>query len=184
VKTSSEDGQVVINFWFNELSPAQWWRKDPGLDQLIAQRFTKLHKAAARCELHEWRKQSLGCLAEIIVLDQFSRNLYRDSAQAFAQDSLALVLAQQAIALNVQKNLSPQHKAFLYMPFMHSESQYIHELAVKLFSEPGLEQNLRSELQHKAIIDRFGRYPHRNKILGRSSNPEEIEFLNQSGSSF
>ncbi|MBV1930389.1 MAG: DUF924 domain-containing protein [Porticoccaceae bacterium] len=179
-----ESYRAVIDFWFEELSPAQWWRADPAIDQIVAQRFASQHRAAARCELHEWRKQSLGCLAEIIVLDQFSRNLYRDSAQAFAQDSLALALAQQAIALNVQKDLSSQQKAFLYMPFMHSESQYIHELALGLFSERGLEQNLRSEIRHKAIIDRFGHYPHRNKMLGRSSNPEEIEFLNQAGSSF
>ena len=175
---------TIIDFWFSELSPAQWWRVDPAIDQIIAQRFAYLHRAAARCELHEWRNQSLGCLAEIIILDQFSRNLYRDSAQAFAQDSLALTLAQQALVLNMQKDLSPPQKAFLYMPFMHSESQHIHKIALELFSEPGLEQSLRSELQHKAIIDRFGRYPHRNKLLGRSSSPEEIEFLNQPGSSF
>lgn len=175
---------TVIDFWFSELSPAQWWRKDPEIDQRIAQRFAELHKTAARGDLHDWRKHALGRVAEIIVLDQFSRHLYRDSAQAFAQDAMALELAQLAVALNVQKHLSATQKAFLYMPFMHSESPQIHEQAVVLFSKPGLEQNLRTELRHKAVIDRFGRYPHRNKILGRPSSREELEFLKQSKSSF
>lgn len=184
LKSLSEDGQAVIDFWFKELKPAQWWRADSRIDQTITQRFAKLHQAAARGELLDWRIHTEGSLAEIIVLDQFSRNLYRDCRQAYALDSMALALAQQAIALNMQEALPPEQKAFLYMPYMHSESQHIHELAVGLFSEPGLEQNLRSELRHKAIIDQFGRYPHRNAALDRPSTSEEIDFLEQAGSSF
>ncbi len=176
--------QSVIDFWFSELNPSQWWQTDLAVDHMIAERFTDLHAAAASGELYEWRNEPLGSLAEIIVLDQFSRNLFRDHAKAFAQDDVALALAQQAIASNVHQHLPADQKAFLYMPYMHSESGHIHKLALHLFSEPGLEHNLRSELQHKAIIDRFGRYPHRNKVLGRLSTPEENVFLKQRGSNF
>ena len=176
--------QAIIDFWFNELIPGQWWKKSADLDALIAQQFTHLHTAASRGELDQWRQHKLGRLAEIIVLDQFSRHLYRGSARAFASDSMALALAQHAVALNAQKGFSANQKAFLYLPFMHSESRHIHQRALALFSEPGLEQNLRAELRHKAIIDRFGRYPHRNKALGRLSSDEESEFLKQKGSSF
>jgi uncharacterized protein (DUF924 family) len=178
------DHQQVIDFWFVEIKPAQWWRDDAGLDRLIAGRFGALHARALRCELYPWRVHPLGRLAEIIVLDQFSRNIYRGTAQAFAADPLALALAQEAVADNAGAALDPRHRAFLYMPYMHSESREIHEVAVRLFSEDGLEASLQSELKHKAIIDRFGRYPHRNSILGRISNQEESEFLKSSRASF
>ena len=110
--------------------------------------------------------------------------MFRDSAESFAFDSLALVLAQEAVSSGVDKQLQQIEKSFLYMPYMHSESAIIHEQAVELFSQPGLENNLAFEHKHKDIIDRFGRYPHRNEILGRESTPEEIEFLQQPGSSF
>jgi uncharacterized protein (DUF924 family) len=174
----------ILNFWFTELSPAQWWVKDEQLDATIAKRFSTLHAKAASCELFEWRIAAKGRLAEIIILDQFSRNIYRNKPQAFAQDSLALALAQEALAVNADKALSPVECSFLYLPFMHSESPAIHEIAVTLYSAPGLENNLDFEIQHKNIIDRFGRYPHRNEILGRKSSPEEIAFLQEPGSSF
>ncbi|EOA3786486.1 DUF924 family protein, partial [Vibrio vulnificus] len=103
---------------------------------------------------------------------------------AFAQDPLALALAQEAVALGADGELSLQEKSFLYMPYMHSESPFIHQEAVRLFAQPGLEHNYDFELRHKAIIDQFGRYPHRNAILGRKSTPEEVEFLKQPGSGF
>ncbi len=169
--------QAVLNFWFEELKPAQWWRKDRDVDHTIVSRFGELHRAAARGELYLWRYQSLGRLAEIIILDQFSRNIYRDSPLAFAQDSMALALAQEAIALHADQDVIGRQKAFFYMPFMHSESPLIHQLSIALFSAPGLEDNLRSAHQHKTIIDRFGRFPHRNKILARNSTTEELSFL-------
>jgi uncharacterized protein (DUF924 family) len=178
------DHQQVIDFWFVEIKPAQWWGDDVGLDRVIAGRFGGLHARALRCELYPWRAHPLGRLAEIIVLDQFSRNMYRGTAQAFAADPLALALAQEAVAANAGAALDPRQRAFLYMPYMHSESREIHEVAVRLFSEDGLEANLHSELKHKAIIDRFGRYPYRNPILGRISNQQEREFLKSSGPSF
>ena len=174
----------VLNFWFNELSPAQWFSKDEQLDKQINQRFREVLLAAKRGELSEWRNSHLGRLAEIIVLDQFSRNIFRDTAQAFEQDALALVLAQEAIFNKADKAMTDQQKSFLYMPFMHSESKLIHEQAVRLFSQPGLEYNLEFELKHKVIIDRFGRYPHRNKILKRDSTPEELAFIQEPNSSF
>jgi uncharacterized protein (DUF924 family) len=179
--------QTIIDFWFKEIEPKQWWVKDPEFDRLITDRFSHTHQQAQMGELWYWRETALGRLAEIIVLDQFPRNMYRDTAKAFDTDAMALVLAQEAVAQNVGQQLpndSDKYKAFLYMPYMHSESIVIHEQAVKLFSEPGLEGNLDFELKHKAIIEQFGRYPHRNEILGRVSTDQELEFLKQPGSGF
>jgi uncharacterized protein (DUF924 family) len=178
---SSDD---VLQFWFGELTAEDWWRKDPALDRRVADRFGPTLAAAARCELYAWRVSARGRLAEVILLDQFSRNIHRDTAAAFANDALALALAQEAVARGCDLELSPAERAFLYLPWMHSESPLIHEEALRLYSAPGLELNLDFERRHKAIIDRFGRYPHRNAILGRASTPEELEFLQQPGSSF
>lgn len=176
--------QTIADFWFHETKPRQWFGKDPEFDRLIKARFQAVHETACRGELYPWRETAEGRLAEIIVLDQFSRNMYRDTPLAFASDPLALVLAQEALRANAHLGLSSARKAFLYMPFMHSESPLIHRRAVELFSEPGLESNLEFELKHKAIIDRFGRYPHRNAILGRPSTREEREFLKSPGTLF
>ncbi|HAG72458.1 MAG TPA: DUF924 domain-containing protein [Gammaproteobacteria bacterium] len=174
----------VINFWFGEIEPGQRFKKDPDFDEQIRTRFKSLHKKATQGLLYRWRDHPLDALAEIILLDQFSRNMYRDSSKAFAWDNLALILAQEAIRRKMDLELSDTQRAFMYMPFMHSESAEIHEIAIFLFDHPGLENNFNYELRHKQIIDRFGRYPHRNKVLRRKSTPEEIEFLNQPGSDF
>jgi len=174
----------ILKFWFVESSPRMWWTADPAFDSAIADRFSAVHTAAVLGELHEWRRAPGGRLAEIIVLDQFSRNLFSGTARAFASDPMALVLAQEAVAGSHDQSLSSQERAFLYMPFMHSESRLIHVQAQRLFASPGLEDNHESELRHKAIIDRFGRYPHRNAVLGRESTPEELSFLQQPGSRF
>ncbi len=158
--------------------------KDERLDRLIADRFGEVHRQAAAGELFSWRSSPQGRLAEIIVLDQFSRNIFRGDARSFACDSEALVLAQEAIAQGHDLQLNLQEKSFLYMPFMHSESLLIHDQAVKLFTQKGLEYNLDFEFRHKRIIERFGRYPHRNAILGRISSPEEVEFLSGPDSGF
>lgn len=174
----------VLRFWFEELAPAQWWRADPALDQEVTERFALLHRQAIRGELLEWRAQAHGRLAEVIVLDQFSRNMYRGQARAFEADPMALALAQTAVALGADLPLSPQERAFLYLPYMHSESAHIHTLAVPLFRDRATEGSHAAELKHKAIIDRFGRYPHRNAILGRPSTAEELAFLQTPGSGF
>ncbi|QPL44655.1 DUF924 domain-containing protein [Halomonas sp. A40-4] len=180
----SSDAQAVLDFWFEALTPAQWFKKDPEMDQAIRERFGTLHAQAAQCECYAWRKTPQGRLAEIIVLDQFSRNIYRDDASAFATDTLALALAQEAVAASADAEFSSEQRAFLYMPYMHSESATIHERAMELFNQPGLEKNFDFEVRHKAIIDRFCRYPHRNALLGRVSTDEELAFLKQPGSSF
>jgi len=180
----SAEQQAVLDFWFRELEPEQWFRKDTDLDRVIAERFGKLHARAVRCELYSWRGIARGRLAEVIVLDQFSRNIFRDRPGAFASDAVALALAQEAVALGADRELETVERSFLYMPYMHSESPAIHEVAMELYGQKGLEYNLKFEIDHKAIIDRFGRYPHRNAILGRESTPAELEFLEQPGSAF
>lgn len=174
----------VLYFWFNELQPSDWFKKDITLDNKIKNRFENLFDQAICGELSHWRESIEGRLAEIIILDQFSRNIYRDKPEAFKYDYLALALSQEASKLAEINKLSTIQKSFLYMPFMHSESLKIHDEAMKLFSEPGLEMNLDFEIKHKVIIEKFGRYPHRNAILGRNSTPAEVEFLKGPNSSF
>ena len=176
--------QSVWMFWFHEVAPAQWWKVDPHFDRLIVERFGDLHRRAAQAELFEWRSEPRGRLAEVIVLDQFSRNMYRGDRRAFECDVLALALAQEAVAAQADLALPESERVFLYMPYMHSESALIHEAAVALFRERAPKSNYDFELRHKAIIDRFGRYPHRNAVLGRASTPEELAFLEEPGSSF
>lgn len=182
--SSSQIYQLVLDFWFKESEPQKWFKKDLSFDREIASRFSKIHRQACAGELAMWRSNAHGRLAEIIVLDQFSRNLFRDHAQAFATDSLALVLAQEAIAGGHDKELSVVERGFIYMPFMHSESKIIHQEALRIFTEHGQSGNLDYEIKHKAIIDRFGRYPHRNSVMGRKSTDEELAFLQEPGSSF
>lgn len=174
----------ILHFWFTELSPKQHFAKDAALDEAIRTRFGPTLEAAARCELFAWRATPEGRLAEIVVLDQFSRNVYRNTPRAFAQDALALALAQELVASRQDRSLAPAQRAFAYMPYMHSESSAIHAQATLLFSQPGLEGNLDFALRHQAIITRFGRYPHRNAILGRPSSAEELAFLAEPGSGF
>jgi uncharacterized protein (DUF924 family) len=182
--TNIASPQDVLDFWFDDLGADVWFAKSDATDALIRQRFEATHRAACACELFGWRANASGRLAEIIVLDQFSRNLFRDDARAFAADPIALALAQEAVAGGFDADLPVQQRAFVYMPYMHSESALIHQHAEALFSAPGLEFNLDFERKHKAIIDRFGRYPHRNGVLGRVSAAEEVAFLSEPGSSF
>jgi uncharacterized protein (DUF924 family) len=176
--------QYVLKFWFEEVNSGQHFRKDPAFDALIRTRFGETWRAASQGELYAWRATPDGRLAEILALDQFSRNLFRDSPQAFACDGMALVLAQEAVRVGADQALAPPRRLFLYMPYMHSESRIIHAEAGRLFRGLGLAENLKYALAHKAIIDRFGRFPHRNAILGRVSTAEEREFLAQPGSTF
>ena len=174
----------VLDFWFKEITPAQMWKVDPAFDRLIADRFGDLHEQATRAELFTWRATPHGRLAEIIALDQFSRNIHRGTRRAFEADTLALALAQEAVSNKADSELTISERTFLYMPYMHSESKRIHTVAEELFRDNAPKGNYDFELKHKAIIDRFGRYPHRNAILGRISTPEELVFLSEPGSSF
>lgn len=176
--------QEILDFWFNEEYQPFWFVKNEEFDHKIREKFDRTLKSASQGECANWREMIEGRLAEIIVLDQFSRNLYRNTPAAFAQDSMALALAQEAIKQTDFKKLPTVWRKFMIMPYMHSESAFIHQQAVKLFTELDDEYTLNFELRHKAIIDKFNRYPHRNEILNRISTPEEIEFLNQPDSSF
>lgn len=182
------NSNTVLHFWFTEINAKQHFAKDAALDAMITERFGALLESAARCELFPWRDKPQGRLAEIIVLDQFSRNVFRvhspNAARAFAQDPLALALAQELVASGGDLSLPIEQRKFAYMPYMHSESRVVHQEALRLFAQPGLEDNLDFERRHLAIIERFGRYPHRNAILGRESTAEELAFFQEAGSSF
>ena len=181
----------VLESWFGTTpgaSRAEWFRKDAAFDAALRARFADVHAAAAARELEAWRASAEPMLALVIVLDQLSRNLYRDDARAFAQDAHALDCAVQALARGDDLGLLPVQRQFLYLPFEHSEDLRDQEKALDLFAsleafEPtrGLGQWAR---RHHAIVARFGRFPHRNALLGRPSTPEEIEFLKTPGSGF
>lgn len=174
----------VLTFWFQEIEARLWFASDKNFDDQIRQRFLAMMHQAAAGELSSWRATAEGRLAEIIVLDQFSRNVYRGTPRAFRQDPIALVLAQEAVSSGALSALNPTQRSFLLLPYMHSESAQIHVVAESLYKDFAPAGNYEFELRHKAIIDRFGRYPHRNEILGRASTPEEIEFLLQPVSRF
>lgn len=176
--------QDILDFWFRDIDAALWWRKDDAFDALLRERFGACHAAAARGELWRWRDTPPGRLAEVIVLDQFSRNIHRDTPGAFAQDGMALVLAQELIAGGGDRSLAARERGVLYLPFMHSESLAMQDESVRLYSEPALAGQLDFAIRHRDIIARFGRFPHRNAILGRVSADEELAFLAQPGSSF
>lgn len=178
------DAQAVLDFWYHESHQPFWFTHSDQFDQTIRQHFAHTLHQAAQGELFGWRNTIHGRLAEIIVLDQFSRNLYRDTPQAFSQDGMALALAQTAVALPEFTQLNSNEQHFLLLPYMHSESALIHTQALALFKQLNNPQILDFEIKHKVIIDRFGRYPHRNVVLGRPSTPEELVFLNEPHSSF
>jgi uncharacterized protein (DUF924 family) len=176
--------EEVLAFWFEKTDRRKWWSVDPAFDELLRTRFLGLLRQACAGELSSWRASAGGRLAEIIVLDQFSRNIHRGTPRAFSQDPQALALSQEAVAAGALAELDEDERTFLLMPYMHSESRLVHVQAEALFRQFAPKGNYEFELRHKAIIDRFGRYPHRNQILGRVSSEEEIEFLKQPGSGF
>ena len=176
--------ESVIQFWFEELEPRQHFAKDTLLDNLIKSRFLALYRAVLAGQYKEEKVSPEGCLALVLVLDQFSRNIFRNQAQAFAADTQALHIAHHAVTSGFDIQLSQAQRSFLYMPYMHSEDVLVHEQSIKLFTQLGVDHSLQYALKHQAIIRQFGRYPHRNKVLGRPSTPEEIEFLERPNSSF
>lgn len=166
--------QEVLTFWFCTLKPSDRFKKSDELDARIKADFESTYHQVVAGETSHWRDTADGRLAEIIVLDQFARNMFRDTPLAFVADPLALALSQEAIRRDHHLELDDSQRAFLFMPFMHSESSIIHEQAMILFKDL---PNLDFEIKHKTIIDRFGRYPHRNDILGRVSTAEEIDWM-------
>ena len=172
----------ILQFWFEEAGPKRWFKRSAAFDELCRKRFLPTLEAAARGECWQWRSTPGGRCAEIIVLDQFSRNLFRDNARAYASDGMALVLAQEAVASGDHLRMTDDERYFTYMPYMHSESLAVHDEALRLFTELGRPEPLRYEELHREQIVRFGRYPGRNAALGRQSTAEEIEHLNEKGS--
>jgi uncharacterized protein (DUF924 family) len=193
----------ILTFWLGNGQTAQeisdekkamWWAKNEQIDQEISGRFRAVVESVANSDLDHWRESAKGILASIICTDQFPRNMFRGSAKSFAYDSLALSMAQQAVATQTDLDLLPIQRVFVYLPFEHSEDIAMQheskELFVKLHGEVGAEDKelfasyIDFAQRHLEIVDRFGRFPHRNEILGRESSSEEKEFLATPGSSF
>jgi len=181
----------VLAFWFGVGADygkrhKRWFVKDPAFDAEIARRFSQLHEA--RAADRRWLDSARGCLARILVLDQFPRNMFRGTARAFATDALALETARHAVDNGYDRELLPVERQFIYLPFEHGErledQERACELCQPLAAFPETDDALRYAIAHREIIRRFGRFPHRNAILGRASTPEELEFLRQPGSSF
>jgi uncharacterized protein (DUF924 family) len=181
-----EDGWVekVLEFWFEQTAPDQWFEKDPAFDASVRERFLALHEILVSRGNAGLLGEPQTALAAVIVLDQMSRNMFRDTPRAFAADPQAFALAEAAIARGFDAALTKDQRMFLYLPFGHAEDRQSQARAVALTAALGDAELLKWAQAHKAIVDRFGRFPHRNGVLGRISTPEETEFLNQPGSSF
>lgn len=175
---------AVLKFWFAELREEQWFKVDPAVDQLIRDRFLGVYEATARETPEDATAVPTVALATAIVLDQFPRNMFRGTPRAFATDTQALAVATAAVDLGIDVLLTPQERVFLYLPFEHAEDAAAQAQSVALFEKLGEDNFLDYAKRHKVIVDRFGRFPHRNAILGRASTAEEIAFLREPGSSF
>lgn len=174
----------ILRFWFETLTPEDWYRKDPVVDSEIAKRFGAAYERLRDGVPPAWLAEPRSMLAAILVLDQFPRNMFRDDPRAFATDRAALALAKRAIGEGLDMRLAPEQRAFIYMPFQHSEAATDQEQSIALFTALGNPLNLDFARKHQAIIARFGRFPHRNSVLGRTSTPAELAFLQEPGSSF
>lgn len=185
------DARAVLDFWFGDghAPRDEWFRKDAAFDAGIAARFGPLVERALAGELSAWQTPPDSALALILLLDQFTRNIFRGSPRAFAGDALALSVARSLVAAGGDRTLPPLQRAFVYMPFEHAEDLGAQDEAVRLFTplaalSPFLAEMLDYAQRHRVIVARFGRFPHRNAVLGRASTPEESEFLTQPGSGF
>lgn len=174
----------ILSFWFVEHGEPDWFGCKPEFDAALTARFAETHAGVARGEAAWWRATPSGRLAEVIVLDQLSRQLHRKRPEAFASDAMALRLAQDAVAVGDDMRVEPRRRMFFYMPYMHSEDLAVHEEAIRLFTALGDAETLKFEIMHRDCIARFGRYPRRNAALGRISTPEEIEYINSGDGMF
>jgi uncharacterized protein (DUF924 family) len=166
----------ILRYWFDELQPAAWFRRDERVDAEIRERFGALYQQLAQLRPEQIATPGES-IAAVIALDQFPRNMFRGTPRAFATDALALSIAQRAIATGFDAQLTPQQRLFLYMPFQHAEDRAVQARSIELFTQLGLAENLDYAHRHKEIIDRFGRFPHRNEVLGRESTAQEREFV-------
>jgi len=189
--STTAEARAVLEFWFGQAPHAtrgEWFRKDPAFDATIRERFGATIAEALAGGLGAWCADAHGALARVIVLDQFTRNVYRDTLRAFAGDARALATAEYTIARGFERDLDAFERWFLYLPFEHSEDVTMQERSLDLFRRLAEDTGDRSPLEwaekHAAVIRRFGRYPHRNDLLGRASTPEEIAFLQEPGARF
>ena len=167
----------VLRFWFAELTEEQWWKSTPDLDAAIRSRFSGFHEAVMAEPIEFLAVSPEWSLAAVIVLDQFSRNIFRKSGRAFAGDAKALMIAGTAIDFDFDSTLDTNQRLFLYMPFQHAEDRAVQVRSVALFTALGHQKSLDAAIKHKAIVDRFGRYPHRNAVLGRADTADEAAYL-------
>lgn len=167
----------VLHFWFVELPPFAWWSGDTSTDALVRVQFLALHEELRRGLPPGVLMAPESALAAVIALDQFPRNLYRNHAETYAADALALATAQRALGLGCDRAVEPARRLFFYLPFTHAEDRALQAYSVELCRTLGDGKTLDQAERHRAIVDRFGRFPHRNAILGRASTAEEIEFL-------
>ena len=185
--TNNVTSEEINDFWFVETDPKLWFGKNAEFDTLIRQRFSSIYEAAARGVCDDWQKDALACVALCIVLDQFPRNMFRDAPRSFATDAKALTVARQAVdnGLDRAATVEDKHRHFLYTPFMHSEALEEQRMCLALVSERMDNPDVVAYAErHLAIIERFGRFPHRNVILGRADTAEEAEFLRDKNSRF
>ena len=173
--------QEVLGFWFDLLMPEQWFRGSPSTDEEIRALFGPLRDHVLASGAEGWRDDPETMLAAIILLDQFSRNIHRGTAQAFAADPLALSLTREAIGKGWDAGMPKERRQFLYMPLMHAEDHDLQALCIAKFTELGDPHPLDFARQHADVISRFGRFPSRNAVLGRESTPEERDYLSQPG---
>jgi uncharacterized protein (DUF924 family) len=176
--------QDVLKFWFEQTRPDQWFEKDPTFDATIRDRFLGLHEAVVFRDNNSLLADAQTALAAVIMLDQMSRNMFRGTPRAFASDEQALWLADAAIARGFDGALSKDQRMFLYLPFEHAEDRRSQARCVELMASLGDPEVQKWAEAHRVIVDRFGRFPHRNAVLERVSTPEEIEFLKQPNSCF
>ncbi len=174
----------VLDFWFSDAVRAKWFKPDEAFDRELESRFGELSGMARSGALTSWAGPPEGALALVILLDQIPRNIFRGTPEAFSGDARALEIAEAAIDLGHDARLEPMQRYMLYMPFMHSENLEAQERGMELFERLGLEEPLRYMKMHRDVVARFGRFPHRNAILGRESTSEELEFLSGPNSSF
>lgn len=170
----------ILDFWF-EAGPEKWWMSGPDFDAEVRKRFDEANAAAALGQYDLWMKGKEGALALIILLDQFSRNLFRDDSQAFANDAKARDIALSAIRSQFDRQFDADHRQFFYLPFMHSENLADQDFCVALYRASGSENGVMHALEHREIILRFGRFPHRNTVMGRPTSPAEQAYLDAGG---
>ncbi len=176
----------ILDFWFKDTKPQQWFQTNEEFDTLIKERFFDVYDKAAMGILDDWRTDSDGALALCLLLDQFPRNMFRETPKAFTTDNKALVVAKYAISKGLDQVLSPEKKPFIYLPFEHSENLNDQRRAVELFEKIKDVRPLQYEyaVKHLKVIEEYGRFPHRNRILGRENTPEEESYLAQPGAGF